>query len=581
MKHLFTPIVLVLFMCSQIVAQNNIKVQNKVQRLINEGATVPVLITFKNQQLKHHIPTNATKPERARMVYDGLQANAIIQEPVAAYFTNERKAYKPLYIANAIAADITQTELQELKKFSSIVEITYDEEIFVEQPITNKSIAKDSALITYGLKMVNADKVWDMGYTGNGVVVGGQDTGYDWNVKDIKPKYRGYQNDTLADHNYSWHDAIYEADPNNDGEFSGAFDNPCGFQTMEPCDDNDHGTHTMGTMVGSTDSINIGVAPGAKWIGCRSMERGWGKLSTYLECFQWFLAPTDLNGENPRPDLAPHVINNSWSCPPEEGCSLENWNALRDAVNNLKAAGVVVVVSAGNSGPDCGSISTPAPIFEHSFTVGATNAADTIANFSSRGVITADSSFRTKPNISAPGARVLSVITGGEYAKFSGTSMAGPHVAGIVALIINANPALAGRVDVIEDIIEQTAVAKYTTQDCGDALGSEIPNAAFGYGRIDALAAVERALAYDPVSTDDIKVKDTYIYPNPIVSSAYISSTNEIDMIHVRALDGKEVLSFVGNGKQTTVDLSSLPRGVYLMEVITNKKSYTEKIIKS
>ena len=78
----------------------------------------------------------------------------------------------------------------------------------------------------------------------------------------------------------------------------------------------------MGTMVGDDGAGNqIGVAPGAKWIGCRNMNEGDGTPATYSECFQWFIAPTDLNNQFPNPTLAPHVINNSWGCPPSEGCT--------------------------------------------------------------------------------------------------------------------------------------------------------------------------------------------------------------------------------------------------------------------
>ena len=100
------------------------------------------------------------------------------------------------------------------------------------------------------------------------------------------------------------------------------------------------------------------------------MERGYGTPVTYLECFEWFLAPTDGNGLDPRPELAPHVINNSWVCPPSEGCDPDS---LRTIVENTRAAGIVVVASAGNSGSECGSVEYPPAIYAAAFSVGATD----------------------------------------------------------------------------------------------------------------------------------------------------------------------------------------------------------------
>ncbi|MFM2392945.1 MAG: hypothetical protein RLZZ546_927, partial [Bacteroidota bacterium] len=262
-----------------------------------------------------------------------------------------------------------------------------------------------------------------------------------------------------------------------------------------PCDDNNHGTHTMGTMVGDDYAGNqIGVAPLAKWIGCRNMDEGDGVLSTYVECFEWFLAPYPVGGNSAMgdPSKAPHVINNSWGCPTSEGCNNTNFSIMEMALNNLRNAGTVIVVSAGNSGSACNTVKDPPAIFQNSFSVGASNSLDAIAGFSSRGVVSIDGSNRLKPNVVAPGVAVRSCINGTGYASYQGTSMAGPHVAGLVALIISANPSLAGEVDEIESIIQETSKRLTSTQNCNDP-GTNIPNAVFGYGRIDALAAVKRA----------------------------------------------------------------------------------------
>jgi subtilisin family serine protease len=222
------------------------------------------------------------------------------------------------------------------------------------------------------------------------------------------------------------------------------------------------------------------------------MDKGAGTPITYSECYQWFIAPTNLNNQNPRPDLAPDVINNSWSCPASEGCS--DPNILLTVVQNVRAAGIVTVHSAGNSGTACSSINTPAAIYDESFTVGNTNLEDNIAASSSRGPVTVDGSNRIKPDVSAPGSNIRSSIPGGSYSWLSGTSMAAPHVAGLVALLLSVRPELSGRPDAIEISIASSAVARTTSENCGGVDGNSIPNNTYGWGRVDAWNAVQSAL---------------------------------------------------------------------------------------
>jgi len=170
-----------------------------------------------------------------------------------------------------------------------------------------------------------------------------------------------------------------------------------------------------------------------------------------------------------------------------------------------RAAGIVYVVSAGNDGPACNTIQHPLGRYPEAFTVGnTTHTTDVISTSSSRGASAVDPTnpaepFYLKPNITAPGSAIRSSNNGTDtdYGNKSGTSMAGPHVAGLVALIISANPALAGDVDRIEDIIEQTAVKKTSAELCGvpPDTSTQVPNNTYGHGRIDALAAVTLALA--------------------------------------------------------------------------------------
>lgn len=392
-----------------------------------------------------------------------------------------RIPYRPFWIANMIWAQGDAALVARLAARPDVARIAANPQVRIAMPvITDAGASTDSVDgVETNLTHVRAPEVWAAGFTGQGVVVGNQDTGMDWDHPALKNQYRGW-NGTTASHDFNWHDAIYAV---------GA-ENLCGADSPEPCDDLGHGTSTTGIAIGSDGATNqIGMAPGAKWIGCRNMKAGTGTPATYAECFQFFLAPTDLAGANPNPALAPDVINNSWICPPEEGCT--DPNVLRTVVENVRAAGIVVVVSAGNDGPGCSTIDTPAPIYDAAFTVGSTgNTTDAISSFSSRGPVTVDGSNRLKPDITAPGSMIRSSVPGGAYATGNGTSFAGPHVAGLVALMISAEPDLDGEVDAIEELIRSSAVHPASTHTCGGIPAGTFPNNTFGYGRIDARAAV-------------------------------------------------------------------------------------------
>ncbi|MEY4902645.1 MAG: hypothetical protein RLZZ292_460, partial [Bacteroidota bacterium] len=392
----------------------------------------------------------STKEDKGKYVFYHLQKFAQQAQGNLQFFLATKKiSFRPYYIVNAIFLNADQTLLETLAQRDDVAFIQDNTYTHFEEPLREKNAATGfrggDGLPEWGVRRIKADSVWAMGYTGQGVVIGGEDTGYAWMHPAIKKKYRGYlEGDTTSSHAYNWHDAIHSISPLSSDSI-----NPCGLNLLAPCDDLGHGTHTMGTMVGDdenpSDSLRnrIGVAPGARFICARNMERGNGSPATYIECFEWFLAPTDLENKNPDPTKAPHVINNSWYCSTEEGCNKSNFALMEQAVQNLKSAGVVVVISAGNAGPNCGTIAFPPAMFPNSFAIGATGPSDSIAPFSSRGPV--PDSLHTlnkelvKPNVCAPGRNVRSCVPNNGYAEYSGTSMAGPHTAGLVALLISAN----------------------------------------------------------------------------------------------------------------------------------------------
>ena len=472
----------------------------------------------------------ATKLEKGSYVYQRLTEVAARTQPqVVAALKNQAVEFKPYWVANLIWVRGSLEVVQAMAQRGDVAHIYANPKVKTQLPaanLTSESPASPDA-IEWNILQVNADNVWAAGVNGQGAVVGGQDTGYDWEHPALINQYRGWDGAT-ADHNYNWHDAIHSG---------GGI---CGPDSSEPCDDHYHGTHTMGTIVGDDGGTNqIGMAPGARWIGCRNMDYGVGTPATYTECYQWFIAPTDLNDANPNPALAPDVIDNSWGCPVSEGCT--DPNVLLSVVNNVRAAGILTAHSAGNSGPNCDTINEPAAIYDASFTVGATTSTDNIASFSSRGPVTVDGSNRRKPDVSAPGSGVRSSLPGGTYGSLSGTSMAAPHVAGLVALLVSAHPALAGQVDELENLIEQTAldISPFVTpQTCGGIPTTQIPNNTFGYGRIDALAAYQGIFhsfeLSKTASATDIYPGETITYTlaithvNPVTPTANVVLTDTL-----------------------------------------------------
>ena len=570
------------------------KIAPAVQASLQMGKLVDVPLIFDHSADISGAKNRLNKNEKASYVFTQLQQNAaIVHQNALRKLPAHDAQVQSLFLVNAIALhDADAPLLQILAALPEIRAIVADPWIHFDEPLPgpqSEYVAHERDEVAWGITKIQAPEVWNLGYTGQGISVGGADTGFDWTHPAIQSKYRGWTGDEASSqHDYHWHDAIHELNPLNNDTTGNPGTNPCGLDALVPCDDNRHGTHTMGTMTGNDGQGNvIGVAPGADWVGCRNMERGWGKPSSYLECFQWFLAPTDLGGMNPDPTRSPHVINNSWYCALEEGCvDTITHQLLRQAIINLRAAGVVVVVSNGNSGPNCNTTTEAAPYFEESFSVGATREDDFIAQFSSRGTVLVDGSNRMKPNVSAPGVLVRSCIPGGEYANFSGTSMAGPHVVGLVALMLSANPVLAGHVEDIEDIIEQTTVYFADTLDCGASLGTARPNHAYGWGRVDALGAVQAVLVWQPaVSTNNPILPQARVSPNPVQGEAIFAFENLSGSSVLEILDanGRRVVyqQWMASKRDTRrITLVHQAPGVYFWKLTSGNGVASGKILK-
>jgi subtilisin family serine protease len=391
------------------------------------------------------------------------------------------------YIVNAVAVTATEDVMKKLATFPEVAKILPNETrqliaphskksavvasidtkvARVEKAITKKaptSFVAQTSPVEWNVERVHAPEAWDQGIDGTGIVVANIDTGVRWDHPALKEKYRGYHPDDPKhpDHEYNWFDAVH-------GQSA-------------PYDEVGHGTHTMGTMVGSEPggANQIGVAPGAKWITVKAFSCWGGTDVDLLKAGEWILAPKDEDG-NPHPEQAPDIVNNSWGGGPE----LDEWYRL--VVQNWRAAGIFPEFSAGNEGPGMGSIANPAN-YPESIATGATDIHDQLAFFSSRGPSPYEEG---KPEISAPGVDIRSAVPNGGYEdSWSGTSMAGPHVAAVAALLKQAVSSLT--VDELEQILIAAAVPLI------DSTYPTSPNDGYGYGLVDAknvIAAVRQGL---------------------------------------------------------------------------------------
>ena len=464
------------------------RVEPLVWQLLDQSPTVRVAILLTAQADLRPAVQIKDSDERGAFVLARLsQVAQASQRPLLDLLQQQGQQVRAFFVANVLYATIDRPLLdrlaqrEDVRRIEASVERLWIEPPAVAQREETPAHSAVRAAVEWGVQSVRAPQVWALGFAGQGMVIADADTGVDHTHPALRTQYRGAVGGVIT-HDYHWHDAIH-----------GVRGNPCGADNLAPCDDNGHGTHTTGTVVGDDGVGNqVGVAPAARWMGCRNMDRGFGTPERYTECFQFFIAPTDSRGGKPQPSLRPHVINNSWGCPTDEGCAPLT---LRVIVENTQASGIFVEASAGNSGPGCSTVNDGPALLEAAFSTGSYDSAGRLSGFSSRGPVLVDASHRLKPDVVAPGSRVRSTLPGGRFGNLSGTSMAGPHVVGVVALLWSARPTLVRQIEATQALLRATAdphVGVPTPQICGAWSSDVVPNHTFGFGRVDALAAVTR-----------------------------------------------------------------------------------------
>ncbi|MDD5425023.1 MAG: S8 family serine peptidase [candidate division Zixibacteria bacterium] len=433
----------------------------RLERMLDQKAisdsTVRIIVFLDNKSVHNDVyklneQNNIERAARIKAVTRKLQSFRAQGAGAVEFFlkNNSVTEVQKFWIVPAYTATLPVNRLEELARIPGVETIIADVTLEFEEPVEIKNAPALTTSSTTHLKMLKVPSLWSQGYTGKGRLVCSFDTGVESTHPALASKWRGRH----APLSECWYSPV---NPN-----------------VAPYDNVGHGTHTMGTILGSTATDTFGVAPDAEWITAGVIDVGRDlntMLSDIIRGYQWALNP---DGDTGTTEDVPDVISNSWGVPTGilPACSQIFWQVL----DNAEAAGIVTIFAAGNEGPDAGSIRNPAdrattPI--NSFAVGAVDDNKVIAGFSSRGPSACDLN-QIKPEVVAPGVGIYSSTKGGAYKLMSGTSMAAPFISGLVLLCRQYNP---------NATVEQI---KYALIKSAEDLGAAGEDNAYGHGLVDA-----------------------------------------------------------------------------------------------
>lgn len=317
--------------------------------------------------------------------------------------------------------------------------------------------------VPWGINKVNAPETQALGFDGTGIKVAIIDTGVDYNHPDLAANYLG------------GYDYV-----NNDND---------------PMDDHSHGTHVAGTVLGIDNEIGVlGVAPNAGFYALKAADStGYCSYSDIIASINWAV--------NNNADVITMSLGGSYS------------STLKAACDNAYNNGVVVVGAAGNTG---GSVIYPAG-YDSVIAVAATDSSNNRASWSSYG---------PQVELSAPGVSIYSTMPGSSYGYKSGTSMATPHVTGVVALLLNTDVS-GSSLDLDNDGTWDPAEVRARLQSTATDLGATGKDDYYGYGLVNSLAGVsnlEQAPATEEPATEppvddpvEPPVQDPVTYPTSTV----------------------------------------------------------------
>lgn len=510
----------------------------------NQDTSINIIVFMEDSPLRETISkislaSDITRDERIKIVTNKLMSyRAPNVNSVKQFLDDRADTVIQHWVVPAFTATIPLSSLDTLAWIDGVKVIIENSPVHLIEPI---EIACGSEPlpppnISTQLKLLNVPYLWSKGYNGRGRLVCSFDTGVEKDHPALSSKWRG--NHAHVPTSAAWFSNVP-------------------LDTI-PIDRNGHGTHTMGLLVGSVNDTLFGVAPGAEWItaGVIDVGRPHAVISDILNAFEWSLNP---DGDTSTTNDVPDVISNSWGVP--KGFFTPCDETFNTAIDNVEAAGIVVVFAAGNEGPNPQTLRSPADRASTSincFAVGAVSNSKTIANFSSRGPSSCDTT-QIKPEVVAPGVFVRSSYKGGGYAYMSGTSMACPYIAGLVVLYRQYDPDAS-----VEEI-------KYAIINSCNDLGTPGEDNAYGYGLPDASRLLDTPT--DTINDDTLIEEFSYTlyqnYPNPFRLNTYI----EFSLPHKGEVSLR-VFNILGQEVQT-LRKSYLPAGRYMNEwkmILPNKR---------
>lgn len=449
-------------LASNIICAQSHKIDHALKKTLERDGHANILVSMKagTQDILNNLAriSFSSRTERSQAVYDALTTRAhdsqnqilgLLSSPST---SKSFRNVQSLWITNQIGIQVASEEFIEmLASMDEISRIQEDEIVYLKQPIENQFTNEAPVIseIQWGIEKIHAPEAWLQfgGTNGSGITVANIDTGVRYTHEILRISYK--------DDGHSWYD------PYN--------------QTEIPADYHGHGTHTMGTIVGQN---GYGVAPQAKWIACKGLyDDNYGSGINLLACGQFMICPTTFDGEDADCSKTPHIVSNSWSQ------SVGGSTYYDGMIAAWHAAGVIPVFALGNYGPNCDTAKSPGD--RDVIGVGSTTMTDLRSSFSSVGPTP---NHTIKPDISAPGSSVLSADHQNDdtYRTMSGTSMACPHVAGTVALLLSRNANLT--YVQIKELLQSYADRDLSFMDsvCAWISDNVFPNHHFGYGRLNA-----------------------------------------------------------------------------------------------